>query len=69
MELGGTAYPGATGGACGEGGACAGEPHVTGERWEVVGKGKGSYERVTNLKYVGEGRGSINKVGISGQLW
>lgn len=42
--------------ACG-----AGETTVTGERWEVVGKGKGSYERVTSLKYVGEGHGSISK--------
>ena len=28
--------------------------------------GKGAYERVTSLKYVGEGHGSINKDGRGG---
>ena len=47
-------------GACGADGAC-GESAVASEHWKVVGKGKGAYERVTSLKYVGEGHGSINK--------
>jgi len=36
-----------------------------GDSWVQVGSGKGAYERVTSLKFVGAGKGSIDKEVVS----
>jgi len=44
-----------------DGCGCIETQQIQSEKWAHVGAGKGAYERVTNLKYVGAGKGSINK--------